>query len=355
MLDRFVYSTPKTRVVFGNGTVRELPAEAQLAGMSRILVLCSKGRTQLAQSIAASLGAASAGICAEAVPNMPREAFEAVKEQLAKRQADGFVAVGGGSAFGLAKAVGVAAKMPFIAVVTTLSGSEMSSKWALGRGLGRAGGNDDRALPVVAIYDPELTLDLPPRVIAASGMNAMAHAVESLYGEDTNPVVQTLSEDAIGRLYKNLPRIAADPLSVDAYNEALYGAWLAGTFRSAICIHHVIAQQVRQLFDLDHAQTHAVVLPHALAFNAPAIPQAIDRLQKVLGTDDPARALFDLNAKLGLPMSLAELGMPADRLSEAADVVMQVKGYNPRPFSRDDVVSILTKALAGERPEGLSP
>ena len=109
MPDRFVYSTPKTRVVFGNGTVRELPAEAQRAGMSRILVLCSKGRTQLAESIVASLGAASAGICAEAVPNMPREAFDAVKEQLAQRQADGFVAVGGGSAFGLAKAVAVAA------------------------------------------------------------------------------------------------------------------------------------------------------------------------------------------------------------------------------------------------------
>src|SRR5882757_343955 len=151
MPDRFVYSTPKTRVVFGNGTIRELPAEAKRANMSRILVLCSRGRTRLAESIAASLGDASAGICAEAVPNMPREAFDAVKEQLATQQADGFVAVGGGSAFGLAKAVAVAAQIPFIAVVTTLSGSEMSSKWALGRGLGRAGGNDDRALPVVAI------------------------------------------------------------------------------------------------------------------------------------------------------------------------------------------------------------
>ena len=354
MPDRFVFSTPKTRIVFGNGTIRELAAEARRANLSRILVLCSKGRTQLAESIAASLGGASAGICDESVPNMPREAFDAVKEQLAKRQADGFVAVGGGSAIGLAKSVAVAAQIPFMAVVTTLSGSEMSSKWALGRGLGRAAGNDEKALPVVAIYDPELTLELPPRVIAASGMNAMAHAVESLYGEDTNPVVQTLSEDAIGRLFKSLPRIAADPRSVDAHNEALYGAWVAGTFRSAICIHHVIAQQVRQLFDLDHAKTHAVILPHALAFNAPAIPHAISRLQKVLETDDPSRALFDLNKTLGLPASLAELGMPADRLSEAADVVMQVKGYNPRPFSRDDIMAILKKALAGERPEDLS-
>jgi alcohol dehydrogenase class IV len=229
----------------------------------------------------------------------------------------------------------------------------MSPKWALGRGLGRAAGNDARALPKVAIYDPELVQQLPPRTIAASGLNAMAHAVESLYGDDTNPVVQTLSEDAIARLAKNLPNVAG-PGALDACNDALYGAWLAGTFRATTCIHHVIAQQVRQLFNLDHAKTHAAVLPHALAFNAPAIPQAMERLKKALETDDPAGALFDLNQTLGLPASLAELGMPAERLPEAADVVMQVKCFNPRPYSRDDVMAILTKALAGERPEALS-
>lgn len=349
MPERFVYSTPNTRVVFGNGTIAELPAEARRAGLSRLLILCSKGRTQLAESIAAALGDASIGICAESVPNMPREAFDAVKAQLANRNADGFVAVGGGSPIGLAKSVAVSAQLPFIAVVTTLSGSEMSPKWALGRGLGRAAGNDVCALPTIAIYDPELIQQLPPRTIAASGMNAMAHAVESLYGDDTNPVVQTLSEDAIGRLSKSLPKLAT-PGAIDACNEALYGAWLAGTFRATTCIHHVIAQQVRQLFDLDHAKTHAVVLPHALAFNAPAIPRAMDCLKKALATDDPAGALFDLNTTLGLPINLVELGMPAERLSEAADVVMQVKCYNPRPYSRADVVAILQKALAGERP-----
>jgi alcohol dehydrogenase class IV len=273
-----------------------------------------------------------------------------VKAQLANSKADGFVAVGGGSPIGLAKSVAVSAQLPFIAVVTTLSGSEMSPKWALGRGLGRAAGNDLRALPKVAIYDPELVQQLPAPTIAASGMNAMAHAVESLYGDDTNPVVQTLSEDAVARLSKNLPK-AGEPGAIDACNDALYGAWLAATFRATTCIHHVMAQQVRQLFDLDHAKTHAVVLPHALAFNASAIPQAMERLKKALETDDPCGALFDLNQTLGLPASLAELGMPADRVAEAADVVMQVKCYNPRPYSRDDVMAILQQATAGTRPQ----
>jgi maleylacetate reductase len=353
MLDRFVYQTAKTRVVFGNGTLRELPAEARRANMSRILILCSKGRKELATSIAADLGEASAGICDEAVPNMPRDAFDRVKEQLINRKADGFVAVGGGSPIGLAKSVAVSSQLPFIAVVTTLSGSEMSPKWALGRGLGRASGNDERALPTVAIYDPELLLGLPPRVIAASGMNAIAHAVESLYGQDTNPVVQSLSEEALGRLSESLPAIAADPNSVNARNEALYAAWLAATFRATTCIHHVIAQQVRQLFDLDHAKTHAVVLPYALAFNAVAIPQALVRIRRALKTEDPPRALFDLNVRLGLPTSLAEIGMPADRVADAVDVVMKPACYNPRPFSRSDVAMILQQALAGQRPEPL--
>jgi maleylacetate reductase len=351
MLERFVYSGPQTRVVFGNGTVAELPAEAKRAGMSRVLILCSKGRTQLAEKIAASLGDACVGICAESVPNMPREVFDVVKAQLADSKADGFVVVGGGSPIGLAKSVAVSMQLPFIAVVTTLSGSEMSPKWALGRGLGRAAGNDTRALPTVAIYNPELVLELPPRVVVASGMNAMAHAVESLYGDDTNPVVQTLSEDAIGRLYKSLPQIVADPTSVEARNEALYGAWVAATFRSTICIHHTIAQQVRQLFDLDHAKTHAVVLPYALAFNAPSIPAAMARMEKATGAGNVPLALFELNKTMGLPLRLTEIGMPIERLEEAADVVMQVKCYNPRPYSRADVVAILKDASSGQPPQ----
>jgi maleylacetate reductase len=235
-------------------------------------------------------------------------------------------------------------------VVTTLSGSEMSSKWALGRGQGRAAGNDQRALPTIAIYDPDLIRGLPPRVMAASGMNALAHAVESLYGEDTNPVVQTLAEDAIRRLAENLPKAVADSSHRDAHNEALYAAWLAGNFRSATCIHHVIAQQVRQLFDLDHASTHAVVLPYALAFNAKAIPAAMMALKRALKTDDPPRTIFNLNKKMGLATSIADVGMPAARLQDAVDVVMKVPGYNPRPYSAADVAAILEQALAGKPP-----
>jgi maleylacetate reductase len=350
MIDRFTYSNPPTRVLFGGGTVGEIRAEAFRAGMSRVLILCSKGRREFADSVAGLLGDMNVGICDAAVPNMPQEAFDVVCKQLQATKADSFVALGGGSAIGLAKSVAASTRFPFIGVITTLSGSEMSSRWALGRGLGRKAGDDQRALPTVAIYDPDLIQGLPPRVMAASGMNAVAHAVESLYGEDTNPVVQTLAEDAIARLAGYLSQAVADPGNAGARSEALYGAWLAASFRSAICIHHVIAQQVRQLFDLDHAQTHAAVLPYALAFNAPAIPAAMEKLRRALKTDDPPGAIYELNKAMGLPASLAAIGMPAERLGDAVDVVMKVKGYNPRPYTSADVTTILEQALAGAPP-----
>jgi maleylacetate reductase len=350
MIDRFTYSSPPTRMLFGGGTVGEIRAEAFRAGMSRLLILCSKGRRELADFVAALLGDMNVGICDAAVPNMPQEAFDRVCEQLQSSKAESFVALGGGSSIGLAKAVAASTRFPFIGVITTLSGSEMSSKWALGRGLGRKAGNDQRALPTIAIYDPDLIQGLPPRVMAASGMNALAHAVESLYGEDTNPVVQTLAEDSIARLAAHLPQAAADAGNAGARSEALYAAWLAANFRSATCIHHVIAQQVRQLFDLDHAQTHAVVLPYALAFNAPAIPAAMEALRRALKTDDPPGAIYELNKIMGLPTSLAAVGMPAERLADAVDVVMKVKGYNPRPYASANVIAILERALAGEPP-----
>src|ERR1700752_3336221 len=122
MIDRFVYSSPPTRTVFGSGAVKELADEAARARLSRVLVLCSKGRRDLAEQVAAALGVASAGICDAAVPNMPRDAFDRVSEQLKIESADGFVALGGGSAIGLAKSVAASTRFPYIAVVTTLSG-----------------------------------------------------------------------------------------------------------------------------------------------------------------------------------------------------------------------------------------
>src|ERR1700736_639607 len=134
MLDPFVYKSDRLRVLFGRGTVARLGEEAERHKMTRALVLCSQGRGALGESIGARLGARFAGVCNAARPGMPGAAFDEVVAALERAGADGFVCVGGGSPIGLAKAVAAATKTPYIAVVTTYSGSEMAPRWYLGTG-----------------------------------------------------------------------------------------------------------------------------------------------------------------------------------------------------------------------------
>jgi maleylacetate reductase len=211
-------------------------------------------------------------------------------------------------------------------------------------------GEGPAALPATAIYDPELTLDLPPSVSAASGMNAMAHAVESLYGIDTNPVVQTMAEEAVRLLGTSLPRIVQNPRDLAARTDALYAAWLAGNFRAQVGLEHAIAQRVRQWFNLDHARTHAIATPYAIGFNAPAAADAMRRIERALGVGDAARGLYDLNVRLGLPTGLKDLGLKEDDIGKAVDVVSAVKITHPRPASKADLLNVIGQAYAGAPP-----
>jgi alcohol dehydrogenase class IV len=281
---------------------------------------------------------------------MPREVFERIVDDIKRQKLDGFVVIGGGSPIGLAKAAAATTKIPYIAVVTTYSGSEMAARWRIGIAADRISGEGAAALPATAIYDPELTLDLPARFSAASGMNAVAHAVESLYGIDTNPIVQAMAEEAIRRLGANLPRLVQNPRDLEARTDVLYGAWLAANFRAEVGLEHAIAQRVRQWFNLDHAHTHAVATPYAVGFNAAAAPEAMARIQRALGASDAARGLYDLNVRLGLPTGLKGLGLREDDIGKAVDIVAAVKITHPRPVAKADLAEVIRQAFFGEPP-----
>ena len=330
----FTYHCDPVRIVFGAGAIAALRAEADFHNMSRLMVLCSKSRAEFARRVTASIADRCVGICDASAPNMPREAFERIVAELKRLNADGFIVVGGGSPIGLAKAAAAATKIPYIAAVTTYSGSEMAARWYVGVAENRVSGIDRACLPATAIYDPELTLDLPVRASAASGMNAMAHAVESLYGIDTNPVVQTMAEEAVRRLGSSLPRLIENPRDLAARTDALYGAWLAANFRAEIGLEHAIAQRVRQWFNLDHAHTHAVATPYAIGFNSAAAPDAMERIRRALGVPDAARGLYDLNVRLGLPTGLKGLGMREEDIAKAVEVVSAVTITHPRPVAK---------------------
>jgi maleylacetate reductase len=350
-MNRFTYHSDPVRIVFGAGAIASLRAETELHKMARLLVLCSKTRADFAKRVTAPVADRIVGFCDAAGQNMPKDAFERILADIKRHSADGFIVVGGGSPIGLAKAAAGTTRLPYIAVVTTYSGSEMAPRWYIGVAAERVmKEHDPAALPATAIYDPELTLDLPARVSAASGMNAMAHAVESLYGIDTNPVVQTMAEEAIRLLGSSLPRVVQNPRDLAARTDVLYGAWLAANFRAKIGLEHAVAQRVRQWFNLDHATTHAIATPYAAGFNASAAPQAMERIKRALGSGDAARGLYDLNVRIGLPTGFKDLGMREEDIGKAVEVVAAAKIAHPKPVSNADVLNIITQAYAGAPP-----
>ena len=350
MIANFTYRSDPVRIVFGVGAVSALAAEADVHKMSRIVVLCSKTRADFAKRLVAPLGARCVGFCDTAGQTMPRDAFERILADLKRHQADGFIVIGGGSPIGLAKAAGATTKLPYIAVVTTYSGSEMAARWYIGAAESRVEGESVAALPATAIYDPALTVDLPVKTSAASGMNAMAHAVESLYGRDTNPVVETMAEEAARLLASSLPRIVANPADLDARTDALYGAWLAANFRAKTGLEHAMAQRIRQWFGLEHAQCHAICTPYAIAFNADAAPKAMERIKRALGVPDAGRGLYDLNVRIGLPTGLKDIGMRESDIDKAVEVVAAASITHPKKPSGADLRNIIGQAFAGAPP-----
>jgi alcohol dehydrogenase class IV len=350
MMSNFTYNSDPVRIVFGAGAIAALRAEADWHKISRLLVLCSPSRADWVRKLIAPVADRCLGFCATAGQTMPRDAFDRILGEIKRVNADGFIVIGGGSPIGLAKAAAATTRLPYIAVVTTYSGSEMAPRWYIGVAEDRVNGESVAALPATAIYDPELTLDLPPAVSAASGMNAMAHTVESLYGIDTNPVVQTMAEEAVRLLGAGLPRVVQNPRDIEARTNVLYAAWLAGNFRATVGLEHALAQRLRQWFNLDHARTHAIATPYAIGFNAPAAPEAMRRIERALGVNDAARGLYDLNVRLGLPTGFKDLGLQESDVDKAVEVVSAVKITHPRPVSTADLRNVIGQAYAGAPP-----
>ncbi len=292
-----------------------------------------------------------AGVFDKAVMHTPLDKVEEAREQAAAAGADCCVAVGGGSTIGFGKAIALTGGLPVIAVPTTYSGSEMSTLWGVSEGGAKKVGRDPKVLPKTVIYDPQLTLELPPAVSAASGMNAMAHCVEGLYAHDSNPVISLIAEEGIRALASSLPKIVAQPKSLEARSEALYGAWLAGITLGAttVALHHKLCH-VLGGFGLPHAETHAILLPHAVRYNHDAAPEAMARIRKAIGLGDAATSIYDLETRLGIPMRLADIGMKEQDIGRAAQIATAAPYPNPRKVEYEPVLALLRDAYAGRRP-----
>jgi maleylacetate reductase len=351
----FFYEPLPGRVVFGAGARARLPEEADRLGIRRILVLSTPEQRETAEAVAASLGDRVAGIFPRAVMHVPIEVAHEAREEAARLGADGFLAVGGGSTVGLAKAIALVSALPIVAVPTTYAGSEMTPIFGITEDGIKTTGRDPRVLPRTVIYDPELTLSLPAALSAASGLNAVAHAVEALYAPDANPIVSLMAAESIAAFATALPTVVRNPSDLPARSEALYGAWLAGSVLGSVGmgLHHKLCHTLGGTFNLPHAETHAVLLPHAIAYNAPFAERALApaaRALGVAGARDVPGALFDLAVAVGAPTALAAIGMPADGLDRAAEIATRRPYPNPRPLERDAIRSLLQDAFDGTRP-----
>jgi maleylacetate reductase len=354
-MDSFVYQGMPSRVVFAWGALATLPAEVERLGARRALILTTPIQHALADEVARVLGARAAGVHAEAVMHVPVEVARSARDAAAALDADCCVAVGGGSTIGLGKAIALESPLPIVAVPTTYAGSEMTPIYGLTEGRLKRTGRDPRVLPRTVIYDPSLTLSLPAAISAASGMNAMAHAVEALYAEDANPVIGLMAEESIRALGEALPAIMGAPDDAAMRSRALYGAWLAGTCLGAVAmaLHHKLCHTLGGTFNLPHAQTHAAILPHTAHYNHAAAPAALARVARALGGREAAEAgplLFALNRVLGIPAALATIGMPEQGLDEAADLACKNPYANPRPVEREAIRALLQRAWQGAAP-----
>jgi maleylacetate reductase len=345
----FAYDAMPGRVVFGVGAVDRLGEEVDRLGAGRVLAIAGR---RAVDGLTGRLGDRCAGSFTDVRQHVPVEA--AAKATAAARElgADCLVAMGGGSATGLAKAVALEHQVPIVAVPTTYSGSEVTPIYGLTGPDGKRTGRDLRVLPRVVVYDPALTIGLPAEVTGPSGMNALAHCVEALYAPGANPVSSVLAEEGARALHRGLPPAVADPADLAARSEALLGAWLAGAAMAGagVGIHHQLCHLLGGRYRLPHAQLHAVVLPHAVRFVAPAARPQLARLAAGLGVDDPAGGLWDLARRLRAPVSLAELGLPETELDRAAEQAVARVVQTPRRAGVTELRALLDDAWRGRRP-----
>ena len=341
----FTHDVPPQRVVFASGALARVAQEAERLNIGRALVVATPGSgARLGKNVSDVLGTRAAGLHAQAVIHVPKAVAETGLKAALETKADGLVAVGGGAAIGLAKAIALQTALPIVAVPTTYSGSEATPIYGMTDGERKITGRDVKVVPRTILYDPDLTLGLPAAVSAASGMNAIAHCVEAFWVDGRTPVTVGLASEAMRRFAKGLPAVVADGANAAARTECLIAAWLAGTVLCAgTALQHKLAHVLGGL-GLPHAEAHAIILPHVMRFNLEAASDAKAHLSEALDANDPADAIARMLKKFPIPERLREIGFDKSKTDFVADEVAAGKITSPRPVMAGAVRELLAAA-----------
>lgn len=351
MTRAFLYQAAPVRVRFGSGAIAFARDEIKAIGGSRALVLATPFQMKDATDLADGLGSAAAGVFAEARMHTPLDVTDKAMQAYAESGADCLLSFGGGSTIGLGKAIAWRNDAPHLVIATTYAGSEVTDILGETENGTKTTRRDPRIRPEAVIYDPDLTLGLPVPMSVTSGMNAMAHAIEGLYAPDANPVTSLMAAEGIAALHRALPAIRRNPQDAGARAEALYGSWLCGTVLGSVAmsLHHKLCHTLGGAFDLPHAETHAILLPHTVAFNATAAADALRPVATLFG-DEIGAGLHDFAASLGAPMALADFGVTEADLAKVAEMAVKNPYANPREVTREGILALLRGALSGRKP-----
>jgi alcohol dehydrogenase class IV len=353
LMDSFIYEALPTRVLFGAGRITDLPNEVERLGIQRILILSTPEQGEDARKIQASIKERAVAVFDKATMHTPITVTEAALRVVDNLKVDGLIAIGGGSTIGLGKAIAFRTDLPQIVIPTTYAGSEMTPIMGETQDGIKSTKRSPKILPEVVLYDVTLTSSLPAMQSVTSGMNAIAHAVEALYAREKNPITSIMAEEGIRALAQALPAIVSNLSDQAARSDALYGAWLCGIClaTAGMSLHHKLCHVLGGLFNLPHAETHTMILPHAMAYNAPNAQDTAARVARAFGGTNAGQSLFDFSGRLGAKRALRDIGMPKDGIDQAVNAVIKDPYWNPRPLEQEAIRALLGRAWAGTPPQ----
>jgi maleylacetate reductase len=341
---------PAVRVRFGAGIRHELGAEMDAAGFERALVLTTPDQRLQGELIMAELGNKGRAIFSGATMHTPVETTE--EALVSAEGADCLIAIGGGSTIGLGKAIAWRTDLSQIVLPTTYAGSEATP--VLGQTIQGIKNTlrSPKVQPEIVLYDPELVATLPASMTVTSGFNAMAHAVEALYARDANRLSDQLALAGIRAFKDGLPRVVADPADIKAREQTLFGAWLCGVVLAQVgmALHHKLCHTLGGAFNLPHAETHTILLPHSVAYNAEVSRVALGPVAELFG-GAVGNGLYEFARSLKAPLALRDLKLAESDLDRAADLSVETAYWNPRPIDRESIRKLLQRAWEGARPD----
>ncbi len=340
------------KVRFGAGLRNDICSELSELSSTKALILSTPQQVDMAMELATMIGDRASGVFTRATMHTPVDVTVEAVEHAQSVQADSVVAIGGGSTIGLSKAISLRTGLPQVAIPTTYAGSEATP--ILGqtdKGI-KTTLTDANVLPRVILYDPELVASLPPSMTVTSALNAVAHAAEALYAKDRTEETTALAINGLKAFAEGLPTVVENPNDLKAREETQRGAWACGTVLGLVgmALHHKLCHTLGGSFNLPHAETHAIVLPHAIAYNAVSVPDLLAPVSDSLGGSKPGQALWEFAIAMGAPLALKDLGLSEDDLDRATEITLKNPYWNPRSVTADGVRALLQNAWAGNAP-----